>query len=336
MPTVQNDCTHIGMKNIVILLLLGSWLSISCTSGTRMLNKVPVNSVDIRVTDTDGEPVKGAAVESSNGRSTATDSSGVANVRFGSVGVFTVTAAADDFAPANIVVTMPVDRGETIEMQLAPAVDYSGWTAGIQNIAAQNMQSIIAAYLFNSYGYPLELEDYEEGEWTEWRLTETEETEDPIMLRKAFLKREENGQEWWQVVVGSEDEPDYIAELLFDENRESIRRIREQFEDGEPEERPVREGLITERVEYTEESMEAAKDETGVTVEVPSGEFEADRYRFASAPDVSLLMWKNNDIPGAVIRYEHRVEDGDESVSAGFKSELTDYGSNAESLLNTF
>lgn len=78
-----------------ILLLITIGFSVfffnGCTPETRLLNKIPVNSVEVQVLDKNDQPLNGAQVEASNGRKTITDAEGVANVRFGSVGVYSIT-----------------------------------------------------------------------------------------------------------------------------------------------------------------------------------------------------------------------------------------------------
>ena len=53
--------------------------------GAEMLNKVPINSVTVEVLDQEGNPVKGAQVEASNGRQTTTGADGTATQKSGLV-----------------------------------------------------------------------------------------------------------------------------------------------------------------------------------------------------------------------------------------------------------
>src|SRR5690606_9133066 len=99
-----------------------------------LLNQVPVNNIEVQVLDVDGNPVAGAQVEASNGRRVSTNANGIASVRFGSVGIHSVTVLADNYLPANQIVTMPADRGKTITTQLVNHIDYSGITFGAVNM----------------------------------------------------------------------------------------------------------------------------------------------------------------------------------------------------------
>lgn len=227
--------------------------------GANVLNRVPINSVQIEVLDVNGDPIQGAQVEASNGRKSSTDESGMTTIRFGTVGLHNITVLADNYMPNNMVITMPKDNGSIITARLTNKVEI-----GAINFGAMNMYPMMFNYLFSGYGYRLELEDYPEGGWTEWRTDNSGES----YMRKALLKKLDNGQEWWQIILkgdSDDDEERYIAEILFSEGREAIVRMREKIGDNEAQEKPVSEGWYNTPQKLTQESMEGALSERSVS-----------------------------------------------------------------------
>ncbi|SMO83350.1 Ig-like domain-containing protein [Gracilimonas mengyeensis] len=316
-------------KAFLFSLIISSLLLSSCGDPTaRLLNKVPINSVDVEVLDANGNPIQGAQVEASNGRKSSTDEKGMASIRFGSIGIHNITVLADNHMPNNMIVTMPADRGKTLTAQLANQVEIGTITFG-----SMNMYPMMFTYLFNGYGYQLELEDYPEGGWTEWRTG----GDDGTIMKKAFLKELDNGQQWWQIILkGNEknDEDRYVAEVLFAEDRSQIVRMREKIGDGEAQEKPVSEGWYNEPRQLTEESVQGALAEEGISVKVPANTFTADLLDFGMAPGMSMKMWRvdSNEVPGGIVKYEYSGDEDGEIASM----ELTDYGTDAESLLESF
>jgi hypothetical protein len=193
------------------------------------------------------------------------------------------------------------------------------------------MYPMMFNYLFSSFGYGLELNSYEESEMTKWRIK----TGDyGLIMKKAFLKELDNGQQWWQVALleNESEKPEYIAEMLFSENRKSILRYREKLADGEIQEKPVSEGWYSQPTKLTKESIEGAQEKTNVSVETAAGTFEADLLNFGITGGTSLKMWRaDKEVPGGVVKYETTSEG-----EVLYASELISYGSNAKSLLNSF
>ncbi|WP_421772954.1 Ig-like domain-containing protein [Gracilimonas sp.] len=300
--------------------------------GAEMLNKVPINSVTVEVLDQEGNPVKGAQVEASNGRQTTTGADGTAKVRFGSLGIHNIAVYADNYMPNNMIVTMPADRGKTVTARLTGEVQMASLNFGINmNV---NMYPMMFNYLFTGYGYELEVEDYPEGGWTQWQVSDGE-GEIGTIMKKGFLKELDNGQQWWQIVMfeEDEDEPVYVAEVLFSEGRQQIVRLREKMGDSEPQEKPVSEGWYSQPQKLTQESIEGAVAETGVSVEVPKGTFTADLIDFGVAPEISLKLWRvtSEAVPGGVVKSS--TMEGEEVISS---LQLIDYGTNAKTMLNSF
>lgn len=316
-------------------ILLAAVLLKGCTPGTELLNKVPVHSVDFKVVDQNGDPIQGASVEASNNKATSTDESGIATLRFGTVGIHSVTVMAPDYMPTTMTVTLPADNDEVKKARLAQQADYSQMTAGagFAQMGASQMYPMLFTYMFNSFGYNMELTDYNSGEWTKWRIITSDNEDEGIIMKKAFLKENEQGQQWWQLQMFEEGEESamYTAEVLFAENRSSIRRYREKIEDNKVQEKPVTENWYSQPNQLTDESIEGALQEENVQIEVPNGTFSADLINFGVAPEVSLKIWRVTDVPGGTVQYATQEEE--ETV---YKSQLIDYGSDAESMLDSF
>ena len=205
----------------------------SCSTAEEALTEIRIFEVEVEAVDENGNPIPGAVVEASNGEQTSTDSSGTATLDFGAAGVYTVTVLADNRAPSTFTVTMPTDEGETMTARLAEKVTYTG-IVGFRGGNIGQFYNVMFNWMFSSYGYKMDLSDYQSGEWTEWRI-HTPDSEEPVHFKKAFLKELENGKQWWQVIMkGEQIEDQYIIEVLFSEDRSSIRRIREQIGDEKP------------------------------------------------------------------------------------------------------
>lgn len=326
---MKRNSMGFGLK--AVIGIVSTFLITGCMMpGAEMLNKVPINSVQVEVMDAEGNPIQGAQVEASNGRKSSTDADGIAKIRFGTLGIHNITVLADNHMPNNMVVTMPADNGKTITARLAGDIELGSISFGVMNV---NLYPMMFNYLFSGYGYQLELEEYPEGGWTEWRANDEEET----IMRKAFLKKLDNGQEWWQIVMKSQEEDEgeqYIAEVLFSEDRQSIVRMREKIGDEEAQEKPVSEGWYNSPQKLTEESIEGALEEEAVSVTVPANTFTADLLKFGVAPGMNMSMWSvsGTEVPGGIIKYEYSEEEsGDVSTM-----ELMDYGSDASTLLDSF
>lgn len=320
---------------LALPLLIGALIFAGCSPSMNMLNRIPVHNVEIQAVDANGQPVPGAVVETSNGKKTSTDSSGVAKVKFGTLGIHTITVMADNRAPSTFTVTMPADHGETKTARLGNPVDFSGgmaFMAGAFNVG--QFYPLMFNWMFSSYGYNMDLKSYNSGEWTEWRIATSDDDKETTRMRKAFLKELDNGQQWWQIQMLDEDlENQYIVEILFSEDRDSIRRIREKFGDDEPSERPVSEGWYTSPQQLTEESIDGAVTEEGVSLETPAGQFTSDLVVFGVSPGVDLKLWRVADVPGGVVKYQTQDSSEDELI---YENTILDYGNDAETKLNSY
>ncbi|MDZ7771904.1 MAG: Ig-like domain-containing protein [Balneolaceae bacterium] len=317
-------------QKIPLLLLLAFVLTAwGCTTSGSLLNQIPIHSVTVQVLDQQGNPIQGAQVQTSSGRASSTNEEGMAEVNFGAVGVHSITVLADNHLPSNFVVTMPADNGETYTRRLAEEIQI-----GTISFGSINLYPMIFNYMFSSYGYSHAVEDYEEGEYTTWSVYTEEAQEDSITMTRAFLTENDNGQQWWRIEMRYPDRDDnYTAEMLFSEDRTSILRYRERIGQGEPQEKPVSDNWYSKPVQLTEESMEGAVSQSDVSVTVPSGTFTADLLEFGVASETTLRIWRVRDgsVPGGAVKYE--TVEGSE---LDYSSELVDYGTDAETVLNSY
>ncbi len=304
------------------------------TAQFRLLNRVPINSMNVKVIDQNGKPIRGAEVEASNGRKNTTGKDGVAKIRFGSVGVFTVSVYADNYMPSNFVITMPVDRGKTITRRLTGEVDLAGVNLTGAYLASVNIYPLIFNYMFSSYGFSPQVESYKEGQGTTWKITSGDD-DDVFIMSKAYLKKLDNGNQWWQIKLTEQgsDSTSYVAEMLFSKDQSELLRYRDKIGNGNAEEKPVSKGWYTQPVALTKESMEGAVKEKDVSVKVPKGTFKADMLQFGVAPDTYLDIWraKDSSIPGGVLKYQVKDDDGTVYISA-----LKDYSDHAHTVLNSY
>lgn len=316
----------------IILFVITAFTISSCSPTEEVLDKVRIFEVQVEAVDANDNPIPGAVVEASNGEQTSTDSSGIATLEFGAAGVYTVTVMADNRAPSTFTVTMPTDQGKEMTARLADKVTYTGYTEFRTGNMGQ-FYNMMFNWMFSSYGYKMDLSDYQRGEWTEWRI-HTPDSENPVHFRKAFLKETENDRQWWKIKMkGEQMEDQYVVEVLFSEDRSSIRRIREKIGDEEPRERPVTENWYNSPRELTQESIEGAVTEEETSIEIPAGSFTADLLEFGVSPAVDLKLWRVPEVPGGVAKYLTRNSE-DESMI--YRSELFEYGSGAETELNSY
>ncbi len=306
--------------------------------GPGSISRIPVFRVHIEVVDEADRPIPGAIVESADGQTATADSEGKASIRFGTVGIHMVTVMTDNRVPYTFTLSMPIDAGKTFTARLGKPVEFTGpmilGGLGFWQLATAQLYPFLLSSMFSTYGYNIDIEDYARGEWTEWRITTEENDDDPLLLRKAFLAKLDNGQEWWQIRFAGEanNEGAYIIEVLFSEDRGSVRRIRQKFGDEEPQETPVSEGWYYPPMKLTGESLEGAVAERNVSVSVPAGTFSADLMRFAISPGMDLRIWRYSNVPGAVIKYETK----DDEDGLYYRGELLNHGTGATTELGSF
>ncbi len=145
---------------------------------------------------------------------------------------------------------MPSDGGKTLTTNYAPTAQPAtaaepapseGDNAGLAMMASR-LYPILFQYMFSAYGYSMELNPYQPGQYTDWNISGK--NGNPFETRKSFLTKLPDGKEWWGLTyISSKDS--IIMEVMFSENQQSIRRMRQRFANGTPKEVPVTEGWYT-------------------------------------------------------------------------------------------
>ncbi len=320
-----------------LLLVLALVAAAACSTTTQELLKVPLLTTEVSVVDEAGKPVSGAVVQVVNGEQTTTGADGHATVHFGSLGLYTVRVSAPDRGSATFTATMPLDRAKVRTIRLVKQQDMNinvnvTGLGSLMGGMVQGFYPILFQSLFAANGYSMEMGPYQPGEWTEWRLNPGD--GEPVVLRKAYLKRLANGNEWWQIrIPGDKPEETMVMELLFSKDKHSIRRMRQRIGTEEAKEVPVTESWYTAPTKLTPESLEGSVTRRAVKVTVAAGTFTADRLEFAAGAGQSTLrLWRARGVPGAVVKSE--VVDAGGQV--GWSTELTAYGKGAATELASY
>lgn len=337
------------VTKLVLLMTLLLLVPLSACS-TKDLMKMSVFSYEVKVVDENSQAIANAIVSSTDGQKITTSSDGFAELKFSVLGAHRVSVAAQGFNSTSFKINMPFDQGKTKTTKLVKAVPVAMPTisgGGNANINANininlglgaNFSSMMMAQfypmlfqsMFTAHGYNLEFESYKPGEWTEWR--HTTEGDEPFVIRKGFLKRLENKKEWWQMQLKGEEKENMIMEVLFSEERSSIRRMRQKTPDSEATEVPVSESWYTEPRELTSESIDGATTKRNVKVTVPAGTFTADLVEFVVMGENSKLrMWRVKSVPGGTVKTEI-VENG----VVQWSSVLVSHGLDANTMLNSY
>jgi hypothetical protein len=175
--------------------------------------------------------------------------------------------------------------------------------------------SYVFTMAFHSGSYTFEGTDYAVGEWTRWRLTESD-SEQPEELERALLHRQDDGMEWWRVkYISATDEgrDSMVVEALFDPETGEFARMRGRMPgEEEAHEMPVEEGTYgyTEPTRLTEASVEGATVGTE-TVRVPAGSYTADHVRYGGMGGGTYEWWLVDDVPGGMVKYSRSYESQD-------------------------
>ncbi len=242
---------------------------------------------------------------------------------------------------------MPADGGKTwtanyVAPVSSPAVNEEGSNGnGNSNsngnanennyfsVMGDKFYPLLFQYVFNAYGYSIDLGKYNEGQFTDWQISTNGENQ--FTTRKAFLKVLPNKQEWWQVSFQAKQDS-MLMEVLFSDKLQSIRRMRSKFGNNSPKEIPVTEGWYNTPMQLTPESIEGSVVKKGVSITVPAGTFTCDQLEFGVYQGLTLRMWRSSEVPGGVVKYEMTVENGKPIYSAELKS----FGNGASTVLDSY
>jgi hypothetical protein len=231
--------------------------------------------------------------------------------------------------------------GETVGTAMAGYAEAS--LRGMSPALMQLYVSSVFSAFFYSGGYHFDYHVYEPGEWSKWQATGMDEGEE---FEKAFLRKEDDGREWWQVVVSTVREGKaevVILEALFSAPDEAglrtLLRLRSLFPgDKEPAEIPVQEDTAAwyhDPVKITQESLEGAtKGYEDVTT--PAGTFNS---RHVIYRDVQGLAewWLNDKVPGGLVKYMVTQSRGEEEgEEEQYIAEIVAFGTDAKTRLQSF
>ncbi len=334
--------------NYVKFFILASIFSflIIWSNGCGGINQLGINlfSLKIQVFGQSNSPLTGAVVSSNNGEAVTVDSTGIATLHFSGVGAYNITVKYENNIVASYNVSMPTDAGKTLTANYVAASTPPATTTpsggGNENVApgggsnyfammGTRFYPLLFQYVFNAYGYSIDLGKYGEGQYTDWQISTNGENQ--FTTRKAYLKKLPNSQEWWQVSFRAKEDS-MLMEVLFSDKMESIRRMRAKFGNDVPKEIPVTEGWYNSPMQLTPESIEGSVVKKGVSVTVPAGTFTCDQLEFGVAQGITLRLWRSTNVPGGVVKYEMSGGDG----KAMYSAELKSYGDGASTDLGSY
>lgn len=327
---------HLGYVKAFAIFAILSLTAAGC-GGCFGINSLGINifSLKVQVFGQSNAPLIGAVVSSSNGENVTVDSTGIATIHFSDVGPYYITVRYQNNIVASYNVSMPADGGKTLTANYvastAPSSNEGISTGGGGNYFAMmgtRFYPILFQYVFNAYGYSIDLSKYDPGQYTNWEISAN--GEDKFATRKAYLKKLDTGQEWWQVSFQTKDDS-MLMEVLFSDKMQSIRRMRAKFGNDVPKEVPVTEGWYNSPMQLTPESIEGSVVKKGVSVTVPAGTFSCDQLEFGVAQGLTLRLWRSTGVPGGVVKYEMASDNKDL-----YSAELKSYGAGASTVLGSF
>jgi hypothetical protein len=189
---------------------------------------------------------------------------------------------------------------------------------------------VVFSYSFSAGGFWLGQVGYAPGDTTtfDWQAT----GEDSVIMEKAFLKKLPDGKEWWRV-SWTQGQDNWVYEALMDTEGGQLLRLRARDADGNEGEVPVTgETIYIPPTEPTPESIAGATVGTE-SVKTPAGTFQADHIVYLSTGgEGQIEFWTTDKVPGGVVQY--LLSDKQEGVI--WSSILTEYGSNATTMLGSF
>ncbi|MBD3184846.1 hypothetical protein GF312_21365 [Candidatus Poribacteria bacterium] len=225
--------------------------------------------------------------------------------------------------------------------------------ASLMNLTPALMQMYVSSIFSMVYyhgGYSFSYNEYEPGDLTRWKATGMDEGDE---FEKAFLKREEDGKEWWRVVSKGMREgnmEEVVLESLFSPPDEAgyrrLLRLRSLFPgDKEAAEVPVQENTAAwyaQPTKLTKESLEAAtKGFEDVTT--PAGSFNTRHVVYRDIRGIAE-WWLTDEVPGGLVKYKvtytsEESEEEEETESAEYIVEVTSFdrkGGAMDSRLGSF
>jgi len=231
--------------------------------------------------------------------------------------------------------------GENVGNTMAGYADAS--LRGLSPALMQMYVSSIFSSVFYAGGYSFEYNnEYKPGDWSKWKATGMEEGSE---FQKAFLKKEADGKEWWQITTSSVRDgktEEVVLEALFSapdaSGLRTLVRLRSLFPgDKEPAEVPVQENSAAwyhEPVKITEESLKAAT--KGIEdVTTPAGKFSAQHVVYRDAYGLGE-WWITDKVPGGLVKYMVTHSNTESKNEDKYTVELVGFGSGAKTRLQSY
>ncbi|MBN2279678.1 MAG: lipoprotein [Candidatus Marinimicrobia bacterium] len=190
---------------------------------------------------------------------------------------------------------------------------------------------VIFTYSFAPGGLWISKNEFKPGEYTNFKMID-EADKSEIIIERAYLKKMNNGDQWWRT-SWKDGEDEWVYEALLSSQDGRLLRLRGKDSENNVGEIPVTDQVIDMNPgEVSEESIEGAK-LGSETIKTPAGSFKTDRIHFmAITGEEAIDWWITDEIPGGVVKYQ--LVDTDKTIL--WTNILTEYGNNASTQLSSF
>ena len=224
-----------------------------------------------------------------------------------------------------------VDEAEISEAREKETEDESAELSESQwNQLMTGQARAVFAIAFTGGGFSIEVNDYEEGEYTvfEWK----NDGEESIFLEKAYLKKLDDGKQWWRI-KWYDEEISFLYEALLDPVNQQLLRLRAKDADGRTGEIPVSgQALYIPPARVTRESLEGAS-AGSESLTVSAGTFQCEHIIYSEPSGAgSLEWWITEKVPGGIVKqlWKEREKELVWSIS------LQEYGTGSNTVLNSY
>ena len=215
--------------------------------------------------------------------------------------------------------------------KLAPAEKLPAPSTALWNQFMVAQAQVIFAYSFAPGGLWISQNEFTPGDYTKFKMTD-EEDKDEIIIERAYLKKLENGDQWWRTSWQDEEDIWGYEALIAVEARKRL-RLRAKDTDGNEGEIPVTDQVIDMTPgKVSDESIKGATIGSE-TIKTPAGTFNTDHVHYMAVnSDGSIDWWLNDKVPGGVVKYQ--LTDKEKNVL--WTNLLIEKGTNAKTLLNSY
>lgn len=224
-------------------------------------------------------------------------------------------------------------KGSSSEAPAQPQPAAAGRSGPSAGSAAWNQAMTMQArmafnYTFSGGGLWVGQIGYKPGEYTKFRWEAK--GENSMTMERAFLKKLDDGKEWWRVSWNVEKDT-WVWEALLDPKTGQALRMRARDPEGQTGEVPVTgDMLYNPQAQVTKESLQAATVGTE-KVQVPAGTYTAQHVVYSSGGG-KVDFWTVDTVPGGVVKYLYN----DPKESKTWTSSLIELGKNATTILGSY